>query len=119
MLPLLVLLSDGRANVAMGSSSAPDPSIGGGANPVEETKAIASLVKEKRIPSVVIDTELGYLRFGLARPIAEAMGAQYIKLDELRADNLADAVRSRLDPSEQPDLTPEEMRSLTTRLGLT
>ena len=119
VLPLLVLLSDGRANVAMGSSSPPDPASGRGANAVEETKAIASLVKEKRIPSVVIDTELGFLRFGLARPIAEAMGAQYIELDELRAETLADAVRSRLDPAEQQDLTPEEMHSLATRLGLT
>jgi magnesium chelatase subunit D len=119
VLPLLVLLTDGRANVAMGASSPPDPENSRGANPVEETKAIASLVKEKRIPSVVIDTELGFLRFGLARPIAEAMGAQYIKLDELGAETLAEAVRSRLDSAEQPDLTSEEMHSLATRLGLT
>ena len=120
VLPLLVLLSDGRANVAMGSSSSPDlEGNSRGADPADETKAIAALVKEKRIPSVVIDTELGFIRFGLAQPIAEAMGAHYIELDELRADTLADAVRMRLPNAEQPELTPEEMHSLATRLGLT
>lgn len=120
VLPLLVLLSDGRANVAMGSSSSPDPEGNlRGAIPADETRAIASLVKEKRIPSVVIDTEMGYIRFGLSQPIAEAMGARYIELDDLRADTLADAVRSQLPSGEQPDLTTEEMRLMATRLGLT
>ena len=57
---------------------------------------MASLFEEKRLPSVVIDTELDFIKLALARPLAEAMGARYLKLDDLRADNLADAIRREL-----------------------
>ncbi len=101
VLPLLVLLSDGRANVLLdGPSGAAIP----GANAPSgeesaasgEAKQYASMFRDNRIPSVVVDTEVGIVKFGLARSIAEAMGAQYIKLEELQAENLAQAVRVRL-----------------------
>lgn len=101
VLPLVVLLSDGRANVRLGWSQG-DPEPTPGVAPGEEgpasadAKAIASLFREHHIPSVVVDTEVGVLKFGMAQPVAEAMGAQYIKLEDLRADNLAQAVRLRL-----------------------
>jgi magnesium chelatase subunit D len=44
----------------------------------------------------VVDTESGYIRLGMVQPVAEAMGAQYLKLEDLRADSLADAVRQRM-----------------------
>ena len=83
VLPLLVLVSDGRANLAMGDSS-----------PADETKAVASSIREKHIPSVVIDTELDFIKLGLARSVAEDLGAQYLMLEDLRADSLAHAVRT-------------------------
>lgn len=82
VLPLLVLLSDGRGNVAQGADS-----------PLDEASAAAGIIGEGKIPSVVVDTESGLVRLGMVQPIAEAMGAQYLKLEDLRADNLADAVR--------------------------
>jgi len=84
VLPLLVLISDGRANLAMNEG-----------NPMEEARVIASSIQEKHIPSVVIDTELDFIKLGLARSIAEALGAQYVLLENLRADSLAQAVRLR------------------------
>jgi magnesium chelatase subunit D len=116
VLPLLVLLSDGRANVAMsgGESSKESDS----ASPAEEARAMASLIQEKRIPSVVIDTELGFIQLGLARSIAEAMGARYIKLDDLGANKLAEVVRFQLSTAEQPELTAEEAHRLVRRLNL-
>ena len=102
VLPLLVLLTDGRANVRSvltagvpdmareGSSHAPSREE---ATPAAEAKAIADLVQERQIPSMVIDTELDFIKLGLARPIAEAMGAHYVKLDDLQGDSLAQAVR--------------------------
>ena len=33
---------------------------------------------------------------GMIQPIAAAMGAQYLKLEDLRADNLAEAVRRQM-----------------------
>jgi magnesium chelatase subunit D len=93
VLPLLVLLSDGRANVTMGGDPPPSPGTGTAISPEAEAEAIGSLIREKRIPSIVIDTELGFLKLGRVRPIAEALGARYLKLDELRGENLAQAVR--------------------------
>ena len=87
VLPLVVLLSDGRANVALDGS---------GANAVEEARGFASIFDDKHITSVVIDTELDFIKLQMAQPLAEAMGARYLKLEDLRADNLADAVRREL-----------------------
>ena len=87
VLPLVVLLSDGRANVALDGSAG---------NPVEEARGYASIFEEKHISSVVIDTELDFIKLEMARPLAESMGARYLKLEDLRADSLADAVRREL-----------------------
>ncbi len=85
VLPRLVLLSDGRGNVALGPDS-----------PLDEAYAAAGIIGDDKIPSVVVDTESGYIRLGMVQPVAEAMGAQYLKLEDLRADSLADAVRQRM-----------------------
>ena len=85
VMPLLVLLSDGRGNVAQGQDS-----------PLDEAYAGAGIIGEDKIPSVVVDTESGFIKLGMIKPIADAMGAQYLKLEDLRADSLADAVRQRM-----------------------
>ncbi len=98
VLPLLVLLSDGRANV--GLSPGGDASLSGGAAPpagaAADVQAVASMVHQQRIPSIVIDTESGFIRLGLARPISEAMGATYLQLEDLQAESLAGVVRQEL-----------------------
>jgi magnesium chelatase subunit D len=115
VLPLLVLLSDGRANVGLQTT----PGAGGAGNPTEEARAVASLVREKKLLSVVVDTELDFIKLGLAQLIAEAMGARYVKLDQLRADRLADAVRLNLPAGDQPELSADQVQSLVRRLGVT
>ncbi len=121
VLPLLVVMSDGRANVAMGSGDAPPGSagVGGTGLPIAEAKAMAAAIKEQHISAVVIDTETDFLRLGLAQPIAEAMGAPCIKLEELQSDTLADAVRLQLPPSDDPPLTADEIQGLLQRINLT
>ncbi len=128
VLPLLVLMSDGRANVSMGEamgepSQTAEPAGNGGTAaaglPAAEAKAVASLVRQQRIPAAVIDTEVEFITLGLARPIAEAMGAHYLKLEDLRADSLAEAVRLQIPSPDVPALTMEEVQSLLNRLELT
>ncbi len=82
VLPLVVLLSDGRGNVSQGPDS-----------PLDEAFVAAGIIGDDKIPSVVVDTESGFIKLGMIQPIATAMGAQYLKLEDLRADNLADAIR--------------------------
>ena len=112
VLPLLVLLSDGRANVLSGLTTG-DLEVSGQATareeltPAAEVKTISALVQERQIPSLVIDTELGFIKLGLARPIAEAMGAHYIKLDDLQGDSLAQAVRLQVPAALAPGRATE------------
>ena len=79
--PLLVVISDGRGNV---------PCYGGKA--AEDTRKAAMLVAEAGYPSMVIDSETGFLKIGLAKRLADDMHARYVALDDLRADSIMDAV---------------------------
>ena len=85
-LPLVALLSDGRANIHLDGSPG---------KPSDEVHELAALFPEKAIPAVVIDTELDFIKLELSRPLAQAMGARYLKLDDLRADSLAAAVTAQ------------------------
>jgi magnesium chelatase subunit D len=80
--PFMVLISDGRANVSMD-----------GKQPIQETKAVASLFRKEGIQSAVIDTESSIIKFGLAQEISNALGARYLALEELKADSIVEAVR--------------------------
>jgi magnesium chelatase subunit D len=83
--PLLVLVSDGRANVNLH-----------GGDPVEEAKMVARQVAGAGIPSIILDTEQDFLSFGLAKQISDEMGGKYMRLEELSAAPIASAVRSKL-----------------------
>ena len=74
--PLLVVVSDGRA------TSAP-----AGADPLAAARAAAEAVRRRAVPAVVVDAEEG-TRLGLARELAQLMGARYLTLPELSADGL-------------------------------
>jgi magnesium chelatase subunit D len=84
--PLLVLMTDGKANVPLADAG----------DPWRESLELAELLSERRIPSLVIDTESGYTRFGRAARLAQALRAECLTLEELSADNLALTVRARL-----------------------
>jgi len=104
VLPLLVLLSDGRANVGLQTKYAGDAgqTLTGSGTPGQvlaaaaEVEQVANLVQQQRVPSVVIDTETGFIRLELARDIALAMDAKYLELEDLQAETLAEAVRQEL-----------------------
>ncbi len=120
VLPLLVVLSDGRANVAMGSGEpTPGPAAPAGSGlPLAEARAMAAAIREQKISAVVIDTETDFLRLGLAATIAEEMGAPCLKLEELHADGLADAVRLQMAAPETSPLTPGEIQGLLEQIKL-
>ncbi len=66
-----VILTDGRANYA----AAGDP----WQDAMGEARRLAYLVAE----SLVVDTEIGWPRFGRARELAEALGAAHLPLEEV------------------------------------
>lgn len=84
--PLLIVLSDGKANVALQENG----------DPWRETLALADLIAERAIPALVLDTETGYLRLGRANQLSQAMGAEYLTLEALSAENLALTISARI-----------------------
>jgi magnesium chelatase subunit D len=87
-IPLLALVSDGRANVNLYDG-----------DPVEEAKTMARAIKSAGIKSIAIDTERDFITFGLVNQICAEMGGKYLRLEELSAAPLASAVRSNLPES--------------------
>jgi magnesium chelatase subunit D len=83
--PLLVMLTDGRANASARSN-----------DPLADALLQAAALREARIPALVVDTEQGVLKLGLARRLAEALGAVCLRLEELAADTLTKAVKLSL-----------------------
>ena len=75
--PLVVLLTDGR------STSGPDPQVA------------AQRLRKLGASAVVVDTEDGHVRLGMASGLADMMGARCLRLEELRADALVDLVDRR------------------------
>ncbi|GAC1367714.1 MAG: putative cobaltochelatase [Hymenobacter sp.] len=80
--PLLVLLSDGKANVP----------LPGGGDAGLQTQQLAGQLRARNVPTLVLDTDNSYLRLGKAEELAAALGAQYLPLDELSAASLTTAI---------------------------
>ena len=91
VLPLLVLLSDGRANVSLAGDQLTQLAAGD-----VEVQNLGRTISDAKIPAVVVDTEQDFIKLGLAQGIADSMSARCIKLEELAAESLADAVRREL-----------------------
>jgi len=82
--PVLVLISDGKANVSLA-----------GGKPLAEAKLAArTIAEDPRIRTLVVDVEkAGLIRFGLAEGLAAEMGAQYFRIEDLHARDLVDVLR--------------------------
>jgi magnesium chelatase subunit D len=83
--PLLVTITDGRAT--------------GSAQALERSTAVAKEIRQASIDAIVLDAEDGASRLGLARELATAMGARYIRLEEISATRVEAAVRDVLAPA--------------------
>ncbi|MBE7244062.1 MAG: magnesium chelatase ATPase subunit D, partial [Actinomycetospora chiangmaiensis] len=84
--PAIVLLTDGRANVARSGE-------GGRARAGAEALQAARVLRAAGLPALVVDTGS---RGEEARTIADAMGARYLKLPRAEAGALSAAVRAAL-----------------------
>jgi magnesium chelatase subunit D len=104
--PLLVLLTDGRANVAY---------VGG--EPLDEAVRVGKIIRRMRVTSLVIDTDRmmmgpaalrasmeatektkktrGIFSGGPAKTVADAMGAKYLSLAEMSQAAILAAIRAR------------------------
>lgn len=80
--PMMVLLSDARANISMG-----------GADPFDEALAEARRVRAEGIKVLVVDTDLTWIdSFPYARVLAEAMGSRCLRLADLGVDRVVEFI---------------------------
>ena len=84
--PIVVIITDGKSNVAMGDQK-----------PVEESFDFAAkMAADPRVIYIVVDTEeTGLVTFGLAEQLARVFNARYFKIEELKADQLVNIVKER------------------------
>ncbi|SPM27559.1 hypothetical protein MTAB308_1040, partial [Mycobacterium terramassiliense] len=78
--PLVVVLTDGRATA--------------GPDPLGRSRIAAARLLAEGAAAVVVDCETSYVRLGLAGRLADQLGAPAVRLEQLRADHLTQAVRS-------------------------
>ena len=86
VMPMMILLTDGAGNVAITDLA-----------PQEEAHRAADQLREAKIRSVVINMEHVAFDQGLARGLAERMGAPCYTLRELKAESLYQTVKDELD----------------------
>jgi magnesium chelatase subunit D len=85
VLPLLIVLTDGAGNVALGKGS-----------PQKEAHKIADQIAGEDIRSVVINMEHEAFDQGLAQALAQHLDAPCYTLADLRSETLYKAVQSEI-----------------------
>jgi magnesium chelatase subunit D len=83
---LLVLLTDGKANVCLPATNC---------DPFQQALDAAAWWAAEALPALVLDTDSGYVRVGRAKELAAALGAEYLPLEELSADSLMLEIQQR------------------------
>jgi magnesium chelatase subunit D len=81
---LLVVLSDGKANVGL-----PDQP----GDPWQQALRVAGELAAAGVPALVLDTDAGFVRLGKARELATALAGEHRALEELSAEAIVLNIR--------------------------
>ncbi len=81
--PLLVIISDGKANVSMNQNS----------DPFDEARRIAEDIKHSGIRSILIDTETGFVRLGKLQELSQVLDGRYYALEDIKAEVISNLVK--------------------------
>ena len=82
--PILIVVTDGRANAVHEGEK----------EPVAAAINIAEKIAKAKITSVVIDTESDFIKLGIAKKLSAAMQANYYTLQRLSKENIIHIVRN-------------------------
>jgi magnesium chelatase subunit D len=80
--PLFVMISDGRPNVPLGKGDL-----------ATEIRHLGGELRAQGVASLVVDTESGPIRMGMGRELSQALGGDYLPIEQLRAGDLLAAIR--------------------------
>jgi magnesium chelatase subunit D len=95
--PLLVVVTDGRATH--------------GQDALERSRLAADQLRRSGVSSVVVDCETGRFTLGLAARLSGDLGAEYVRVDDLGADQLVRTIRGHQSGASADDLRGELDRS--------
>jgi len=91
---MLVLFTDGRANVGRGK-----PVVTQGANAIgEELTQLGQLLRLEDIRTVVVDTKSRFVSSGEGERLARVLGARYFYLPRSDATTVSDAIIATIGP---------------------
>lgn len=76
--PVLILITDGRATNSLNKNT----------DPVRDALSEAERIGHRHMLTAVIDTESGFIKLGLAKELAQKMGASYFHVDKISEDRL-------------------------------
>ncbi len=79
--PLLVLVTDGRAN----------------AGSADHLRKTTLMLQQKQIATLVLDSEQGFVKLGQARQVAQWLGGEYLPLEGLQSSQISRQVRKNLE----------------------
>ncbi len=85
VLPLLIVVSDGRANVALH-----------GSDPIDDVRRMSGKIRELNVNSMVVDTEAEHFRIGLASRLAEWLNGPCYRIEDLDAHATSQLVRQAI-----------------------
>ncbi len=84
---VLLLLSDGRANVAVPGTTD---------DPWQQALLAAAQLAAAKVLALVLDTDSSFVRLGRVQELARALGAQCLTAEELSSETLLLKVRQNL-----------------------
>ncbi|SMC95434.1 protoporphyrin IX magnesium-chelatase [Desulfocicer vacuolatum DSM 3385] len=100
--PIAIIITDGRGNVSLKSDAPGNAALGNGGikkqRPFKEALSLAEkMAFEDRIQFVVVDSESrGAVSFGLAAKLAVNLNAEYLKIEDLKVNQLVDIAKGVL-----------------------
>jgi magnesium chelatase subunit D len=81
---LLVVVSDGRGNIPLIKDN----------DPTDDSLKMCISIRENRFRSLFLDTEQGMIKLGLGKKMSDALGAKYMKLDDIGSDAISKAAKN-------------------------
>jgi|Transcript_1299 magnesium chelatase subunit D len=87
---LLIVLSDGKANVALPTTDSTDVDVG---DAWKQTEQMAAQLGQLDVPTLLLDTDSGHVRVGRGKELSHLLGADYLLLEDMTADGLVHTIR--------------------------
>ena len=84
-LQYLVVISDGKANVSLGTE-----------NPLDDAFNLGMKIRNEGIKTMIIDTEKNYIEYGFAKELAEKMDSEYIKINQISKSDIETSIKNLL-----------------------